>query len=618
MKIYLLLAGVVFVSAAPFASRAIYLDEHIFLQIAKAVPAHPFFPQEAPGMFFGIPVPNFAAHTHPPVGEYVLAALYTVFGTFREIPFHLAFSVFAIIAVVAFYNLAKRFTAEPLYLTLLFAATPAFFVYVPTIMMDIPMLAFLLAGFALYYSPPQLRSASSEEESRRAALPLAAICFTLALGTGYSAAVPLTCFFIGLLAARRPKRELLAVAAAPVVIALWLIAMTIHFGEFPLVRTAQFFVTQGSMRHMIENRALVQRLVDTGRMLGNHILATLTFLGGVTVFPWLAVSKRVWPIIMLFLLAGLYAPWPSYVYPIWIAVLASAGVAILVVFGQSAKRLVASGANSGEAFLLLWLPATLLFFIVVADMINARYILLSIPALYLIAFRETGKLRLIGMLIPTAFLSLIVAYGDFVFVNSNREWVEQNVAPLQQEGFHVWGGAESGLRFYLEQRNIVSLTSGDVTPMPTDLIVRDAPGFPFRYSLSERIEPLLIPLRTFTLGSGFPVRTFNAQARAGFHDSRLGLAPFMISTAPFDRVEISEVCPLPGAVYSPQGPILEQTEAEREFPMRLPTNTKIEYELQGGDGIVAVTTNGLRLMKGPSPKIVWRNFQIVPKQFAVQ
>ena len=36
----------------------------------------------------------------------------------------------------------------------------------------------------------------------------------------------------------------------------------------------------------------------------------------------------------------------------------------------------------GQVFLLLWAPATLLFFIVVGDMINARHIPLTMPALY--------------------------------------------------------------------------------------------------------------------------------------------------------------------------------------------------------------------------------------------
>jgi hypothetical protein len=588
MKRYALLVVLVLAGIVPFSSRAVFLDEHIYLQIAKSAQTNWLFPQDTPGMFFGIPKANFSDHTHPPVGEYFLAFIYALLGRFQEVPFRILFSVFSIVAVLSFYALARRFTAEPLYVTILFAVTPAFFVYMPTLMMDIPLLAFLLAGFAVYFEHIQ---------GKRWALPIAGLCFVLAAGTGYTAMVPLGCFFLGLLLARRPWKELVCVAAAPAALALWLIAITIHFGSFPLSRTVAFFAAQGSIPL--------------------NILATLTFLGGVTVFPWLAVGKKVSPIVIFIALAAMYAPWPTRVYPIWVAILASSGIAMLTLFVMSAKSLIISGKNNGEAFLLLWIPATLAFFIVVGDMINARYILLTVPALYLVIFRETTERRLISMIVPTAFLSLVLAYADFSFVNANREWVEQTIVPLQQQGFRVWSGAESGLRFYLEQRGAPSLAADDNRPAPADLVVRHA-GFPFRYGLSDGLEPLLVVLKTFTLENGFPVRTFNPVARAGMHDSRLGLAPFTLSRAPFDRVQIAEVCALPGAVYGPKGPIFKQTQAEQEFEMRVPSNSKIEYEVQGGDGIVAMTDHGFRLIKGNTPAIVWRNFQIVPKQFAVQ
>jgi hypothetical protein len=73
---------------------------------------------------------------------------------------------------------------------------------------------------------------------------------------------------------------------------------------------------------------------------------------------------------------------------------------------------------------------------------------------------------------------------------------------------------------------------------------------------------------------------------------------------------------LPEAVGSPEGPIFKQTYPEREFAMTLPLNSKIEYDLVG-DGTVAVMAGRIRLIKR-SPSVTWRNFRIVPKQFAVQ
>src|SRR5262249_9901499 len=232
MKTYLLLATVVLAAIVPFSSRAVFMDEHIFLQIARAAQSHWVFPQDTPGMFFGTPIANFSAHTHPPVGEYYLALIYRVMGRFDEVSFRILFSFFAIISVFAFYKLAQRFTAQPLYVTLLFAVTPAFFVYAPTLMMDIPMLAFLLAGFALYFE---------HREGKRRVLFLASVSFVLAAGTGYTALVPLGCFFIALVLARRPIKELLSVAAAAGAVCVWLIGMAVLFRPFALVESARLF-----------------------------------------------------------------------------------------------------------------------------------------------------------------------------------------------------------------------------------------------------------------------------------------------------------------------------------------------------------------------------------------
>src|ERR1700722_12056340 len=257
MKNYLILAVIVLCEIAPFSSRAVYMDEHIFLHLAESAQHHWLFPSDTPGMFFGIPVRNFAAHTHPPVGEYFLAMLYLTVGKFSEIPFRLAFSVFSMATVLAFYFLARRFTEEPFSVTLLFAVSPAFLVMSPTLMMDIPMLAFLLVGIALYFA---------HLEKRPYCLPAAAIAFILSAGTGYTALIPMACLFLLLLLGRRPWRELLTVAAAPIALAAWQIGMAVHFGALPLANTVGFYSHRLILYSVLYNLA-----------------ATLSFLGSVAI-----------------------------------------------------------------------------------------------------------------------------------------------------------------------------------------------------------------------------------------------------------------------------------------------------------------------------------------------
>ena len=69
VKLYVLLAAIVLAGIIPFSSRAVYMDEHIFLQIARSAQSNWLFPNDTPGLFFGTPLANFASHTHPPIGD---------------------------------------------------------------------------------------------------------------------------------------------------------------------------------------------------------------------------------------------------------------------------------------------------------------------------------------------------------------------------------------------------------------------------------------------------------------------------------------------------------------------------------------------------------------------
>ena len=184
---------------------------------------------------------------------------------------------------------------------------------------------------------------------------------------------------------------------------------------------------------------------------------------------------------------SLLAPVPTVAARAWFAVLAASGLMLLAVFVRSALNLVSSGKNTGEAVFVLWAPAVLLFFITVADMINARYILLALPALYLVVFRQATRAQLLPAIGATALLALALAYADMRLVNSYREWADNTIPPLQRQGFRVWNAAESGLRFYVERTGAATLSAKDERPAGTDLIVRHGGRFvPFRYGLSER------------------------------------------------------------------------------------------------------------------------------------
>jgi len=273
-------------------------------------------------------------------------------------------------------------------------------------------------------------------------------------------------------------------------------------------------------------------------------------------------------------------------------------------------------------FLFLWLPATLAFFILIAQFISARYILLAMPPLYLTLFNRATS-RMIALAgVPTLVLSVLIATADYRFVNTYPAWVAAHIDPLQKQGFHVLGAAESGLRFYLEQRGIPTLTTTDLRPRGGDLIVRHSTLW--KYSLAEHVETMLTVIESDALYDRFPIRTFSQEAGAGFHGSSMGVLPYALSRAPHDRLEIAEVNPLverlpqeshdgrPLPAWSPEGPILIQRVPEISYALKMPPQTDLKYELDG-EGTLEVENDHLILRKTQAEPIVWKNLRIVPK-----
>jgi hypothetical protein len=595
--VYALLAGVVVAIVAAFSNRAVYIDEHLFLNVAR-MPRDWGFLASGEWLSFGIFYP-LAAHTHSPFGEYCLALLFATFGAFNEPAFRLTFGAFfSIVAALSFYGLARRVAVHPLLLTLLFIASPAFFVLSPTLMMDMPMVALLLAGLHWY-----LRGI---EENSRLRLSAAALCFTCSVAFGYAAQVLLVCLFVIAARAKRPRREILAIAMPFWGLSVWAIALFFHYGELPLIRTAQHFARAGSI--------------------AQNILATPSFLGGVSVFPWLLSllsfreSRRTnfriaAASVLTALLLSCFIGWITYRYGIWYIFLASAGVALILLFARQFPALFRT-RDVFERFVAVGFPAVVLFYVVVGEFISARYLLLALPWLFLALFRKTERMQLATLVAATLILSVAVAIADYRFVAAYRDWVTANLQSIQPEGFSVWNSGESGLRFYLEERGIPSLSHDDSRPKGGELVVRQRM---FRYSLPSSIETMLVTLKTWELTDGFPLRTFNQEAQAGFHGSGFGVVPFAVSRRPYDVLQIEQITPLaqtsPAAVWSPDGPVLTQDTPDLLVPTKLPPRTRVEYELEG-QGSVEIRDGFVVLRKNQTDSINWRNFRIVPESLA--
>src|ERR1017187_4507746 len=99
-----LVLAVVLLIRLPFLNQAIQGDDVHYLFLGDRVDLRGF--------------------PHPPFNAWFLALLLAVTGDIREVPFHAAYILFSVVAALAMWSLAKRFSPHPLWATLLFVAVP--------------------------------------------------------------------------------------------------------------------------------------------------------------------------------------------------------------------------------------------------------------------------------------------------------------------------------------------------------------------------------------------------------------------------------------------------------------------------------------------------------------
>ena len=143
--------AVVLLLRVPFLHQAIQGDDVFYLYGAEHAQIEPLHPNHAHYVSLGDLV-DMRGHPHPPFNMWFLGLLLAAAGDIREARFHAAYIVFSLIAALAMWSLARRFSPHPLWAALLFLATPAFVVNGNSLESDIPFLAFWMLSIAWFAS----------------------------------------------------------------------------------------------------------------------------------------------------------------------------------------------------------------------------------------------------------------------------------------------------------------------------------------------------------------------------------------------------------------------------------------------------------------------------------
>jgi hypothetical protein len=234
----LLILGLVLLLRFPFLNQAVQGDDPVYLTEASHTLIEPLHPDHVGYVFRGRTV-DLRGLTHPPLNGWMLAGLLAVFGRVEEVPFHLAYLAFSLIAAAAMWSLARRFSADPLWATLLFLAVPAFVVNGTSFETDVPFAAFWMAAIALFCADR---------------LVLAALAMMLASLTAYQTVVLIPILAVYCWLYRRYSRpHWLTLLTPGVVLVAWQVFERVSTGATPADVLSGYFTIYQTLQAKLMN-----------------------------------------------------------------------------------------------------------------------------------------------------------------------------------------------------------------------------------------------------------------------------------------------------------------------------------------------------------------------------
>jgi hypothetical protein len=229
----LIILAAVLLLRLPFLNEAVQGDDTLFLASATHALIDPLHPNHTHYIFSFIgQTIDFRAYPHPLINQWVLAGLIAIFGSVKEVPFHAAYILFSLLAAFAMHSLARRFSPQPLWATLLFLVVPAFAVNGSSFESDVPHVALFVAGMAAFVVFERYW--------------IAAIFLALASLTAVQAVVATPILLVYLWINRKRSSAAIVTAFSPVVaLTAWETFERITGGVFPFLATAGYVRQQG-------------------------------------------------------------------------------------------------------------------------------------------------------------------------------------------------------------------------------------------------------------------------------------------------------------------------------------------------------------------------------------
>jgi hypothetical protein len=486
----------------PFLGQALQLDDYYYLAAAQYAQHDPLHPHHVSYVFLGGEV-DMRGHPHPPFVAWFLGLLLWASGGVKPAAFQAVYVVFPLIAAAAALSIARRFSPHPAVAAALAMLAPAFVIDGPSLMSDIPFLAWWSASIALFLGAVERRCAWR--------LGLCGACLALASLTAYQAvfAIPILLAF----AWRRPARwgAALAVAFTPaVVVAAFQIFERLSGGALPASVLAGHFKTYQ---------------LQTASLKLQNALALTAHLGWL-VFPALAAAafRRSWRWAVPAALAAAFAdPHPLF----WVS------------FGVGALVLIECARRARRDWLALWVCVFFAGALVVFFAGAARYLLpVSLPVAILAVRAFEGRVRwLLAGAAAQAALVLSLAWVSFEHWEGYRRLAREWAPRLKTE--KLWVNGEWSLRFYFEALGGEPVRNGRPLAGGGHLVTSTL-GYPIPVTAAGvAIEPV----EAREIRPTLPLRLMGLGAKSAYATVSSGLRPFDVGRGPVDVIRLERLRP---------------------------------------------------------------------------
>lgn len=387
----LIVAFFVLLTRLPFITQPIQGDDLYYLYGAMHAQVEPLHPHHAKYVFQGIEV-DMRGHPHPPLNAWILGGILALTGDIIEPVFHSVYLLFSMVCGMAVYFIAKKYATRPLLATLLFLATPVFWVNGTSLESDIPLLACAMTGIALFV----------HGRIWWAMIPL----FLAGLAAYQSVALIPVLWFL--------RRGYLQACVPAAGVIGYQVFERITSGVFPVAVSVGYFQEYGMQR-------LAAKL-SSGAALTGHL-------------AWLAGPVAVWEWSWA-LLAGIPAAYFDWNPLFWL----SFGIGVMILWRV-------------DGFLGWWIR---IFFVASLFLFfagSARYLLPIAPAICIWASNKISEDRLSFAIAAQMMLAGLLAVTNYQHWDGYRRFVESMKPQIQaalDANQDVWVDGEWSLRFYAE------------------------------------------------------------------------------------------------------------------------------------------------------------------------